>query len=522
MTAKKQSPTIEELQEKIYELEKQHNTYSEVVDSFVDGFVLELTSNVKQIKLETLQQWFSNPDTYIEEISNLLTYCYIVDGNIFQLYDLIFSLPKLDYKITPYERTKTYEKDMIKIRQALEKKVGYKRLTRDLLVQEAHEGTVIGTWLGGATDPYFHIFSDLKHVFPYGMYRGKMRAVIDLKMLDEMKPIERNALYDNLKPLITEAKYNKWKNENNKDKKDELQYILLPEDKTLVARTHTLYRTQRYGMPHGTQSMFDLIHKQKMKELEQSIADKVIRAMAVLKFKGKDDNDNKVSDTAKNKVFQSVKKALEKSSKSKNGTVSVIALPDFSDLEFADFKGIDDALDPKKYTSTNDDISNSIGISKVLTNGTTGNFASAKLNLEMFYQRIAVMLEDIEEIFNQLIVIILGEKKGCNYRFEFNKEMPLSKKERTDILLKLQANGYSVKYVLDELGINTEDYINQSIYEIEELGLRNKIIPPLSTYTMTDNTESDVYGSPTNDNPTNDNTIVSKENDANSSPKANI
>lgn len=510
---------IKRLQDQIYEYEKKYNTYDEVFNTFVEGWVLELTSSIKTIEIKTLQKWFSNPDDNIENISNLLSYYYIINGDIFQLYDLIFSLPKLNYKITAFDRDGSYAKDMVKIRQFLERKINYKKLTRELLIQLTHEGTLIGTWLGGKNDPYFYTFSNLKYIFPYGMNKGKMRAVFDLKYLDEMKVTERQALYENLKPLITEKKYEKYKNTTDNDKKKELRYEVLPGDKTLVARTHVLYQNQRYGMPHGTQAMFDILHKQKMKELEQSIADKVIRAMAVLKFKGKDENDQRVQETDKSKVFNAVKRALEKSSKTSGGTVSVIAIPDFAELEFADFKGIDDALAPEKYNSANNDISSALGQSKVLTNGTTGNFASAKLNLEVIYSKIGVLLEEIEEVFNQLITIVLGEKKGLNYKFEFDKEIPLSKKEKVDSLFKLQAQGYSVKKITDELGIDFDEYISQSKYEIEVLKLREVIIPAQSTFTLTGKGES---GSPTTDDAENENTIQSKEIDGNNTPKANV
>ena len=76
-------PSIEELQLRIDELEKSHNTYSEVIDTFTNGYVMDLiSSNIKTIKIETLQNWFSNPDKYMENISNLLTYYYITNGDI--------------------------------------------------------------------------------------------------------------------------------------------------------------------------------------------------------------------------------------------------------------------------------------------------------------------------------------------------------------------------------------------------------------------------------------------------------
>lgn len=516
----KNTTELERLQQKVYELEnsKQFNTYDEVVSNFVDGFIIEIQKNMKTISLETLQQWFNNPDQYMANISNLLTYYYIIDGNIFQLYDLIFSLPKLNYKITAYDKTvKSYEKDITKVKQVLDRQVGYKRLTRDLLVQLAHDGSLLGTWMGNATNPYYYVFSDLEYIFPYGMNQGKMVGVIDLKWLETMKDVEKAIVFNSLKPLVTQTKYDKYKNCTDAKKKEELRYVILPPERSLVTRVHVLNRNQRLGIPFGTQSLFDINHKQKLKELERAIADKIIRSIAVIKFKGKDDNDVKVSEAKKKEVFQKVKKALEKNDNNKTG-ITVLGMPDFSDFSYPEIKGGDKIFDNSKYETTNLDITNGTGISGALTNGTGSNFSSATINLTILYQKIAVMLEDIEEIFNQLIVILLGEKKGYNYKFEFDKEQPLTKKERIDILMKLQSQGHSLTHVLDELSINPEEYIKQGIYEIETLKLREKIIPPQSTYTYTG---EDKGGAPTVDDPENENTIKDKTNGGNNIPRAN-
>ena len=42
-------PSIEELQLRIDELEKSHNTYSEVIDTFTNGYVMDLiSSNIRK------------------------------------------------------------------------------------------------------------------------------------------------------------------------------------------------------------------------------------------------------------------------------------------------------------------------------------------------------------------------------------------------------------------------------------------------------------------------------------------
>lgn len=503
---------LEELQERINELEKQYNTYDEVLEVFSEGFVMDLFNKdvLQTISYKTLQTWFSSPDNYMQEINNLLNYYYIVDGDIFQLYDLIFSLPKLNYKIKVFEKNDDYEKDLLLINKVLQNKVNHKELTRDMLIQLVSSGTVICTWLGNK-EPYLYIFDNLKYIYPYQRYKGKLQAVIDLSWLDSKSEEEREDIINNLSPLITKKKYEDYVKDNNK------KLVKLPIDKTVILRNHILRRNQRLGLPSGTQAIFNILHKQKLKDLEVAIANKIIKAIAVLKFQGKDDNNIKVKESQKRQVFQAVKSALQKNEKSDG--LTVVGIPDFASFEFSDIRNGDKVLDPKKYDSINFDLSTSTGISPVLTSGMLGNYASAKLNLDMLYAKIGVLLEQIEEVYQQLFYIVLGNKAE-NYRIVYDKEAPLTKKEKIDVLSKLHSEGYSVKHVIDLIDdVDYEEYIDQSIYEIEELKLRERIVPPSISYTQSG---KDNGGRPENDNSTEEATIQDKTNDGNSTPRAKV
>lgn len=473
--------SVESMQKYINELELSHNTASEVYDTFVSGFVINEVSNIKTLKSSMLQTWFSNIDDYLSDVKSLLTYYYIANPDVFQMYTLMMCLPSLDYKIIAYKKNKSYDNDVALIKRILDKEIDYRNITRSMIIQLIHEGTLIASILGNSKNPYIHIFDDLDYCFPYGKYRGKMRAVIDLQMLDKMKETERESMYENLKPLVTKAKYEKWKNESDSIKKAEYRYVILKEDNTLVARTNILYNNQRFGIPYGTQGLMDILHKEKMKNLEQSIADKVMRSISVLKFKGLDENGNKVSDANKSKVFNAVKTALNRSTKSDNA-ISVIALPDFADLKSADIGDLEKSLSPDKYQSINSDISSST-IGKALASGEGANYSSSQINLDMLYNKLKVVLEQIEPIFDKLITVVLGENKASNYKFVFDKRPSLSKYDLLQTLSKLQAQGFSIKYIIDELGLDFNDYIAQSKHEIEDLQLREVIVPQKSTYT---------------------------------------
>ena len=251
-----------------------------------------------------------------------------------------------------------------------------------------------------------------------------------------------------------------------------------------------------------------------MKSLEQSIADRVMKSINILKFKGIDENGNKVSDANKTKVFNAVKSALNKSVKSDNG-LSVIALPDFADMKPAEIGDLEKSLSPEKYQSVNSDIASST-ISKVLASGEGSSYSSSQLNLDMIYNKLKVVLEQIEPLFDKLITFVLGENKGNNYKFVFDKRPALTKKDAIGILGTLQSQGYSIKYIIDELGLDFNDYINQSKHEIEDLELRKVIVPPQSTYTTSG---KDKAGSPETDDVTNENTDISKASGGNGNPK---
>ena len=159
---------IEELQQKVKTLEDAQNQYSQQISSFTEGFVMDTNNQdiIKRVSNSTLQTWFSNPDEYMSEITSLLTYYYITDGNIFQLFDLIYTLPDLKYKITAIDKSKKSDDDIQTLRYYFDKKIRHKDLTRDLAIQLASKGTVIGTWLGTSKDPYFYVFDDLEYIYP--------------------------------------------------------------------------------------------------------------------------------------------------------------------------------------------------------------------------------------------------------------------------------------------------------------------------------------------------------------------
>lgn len=492
----------------------------------LEVFTTDMFSNgvFKDVDVKTIEKWLNNPDKYREELNKYSVYQYITEGDIFQLYDLIRILPELDYTIKSLKTNKNDTNNTLNCRRVL-KSVGHKELTRDILSQTLTEGTLCGLWVGkematDKDDPYLLIFDDLEYFFPAVRQRGKWTIWCDLSYFNDMNinPYKMDLLAD-LNPYITEDDYKKY----SATMDENLRYIEFPIERSVCIRTHTLYRNQRFGLPWNTQSIKDIKHKEKLKNLEKIVANKVVNAVAVLTLGIKDSETStykKLGEKITKSIFNNVKRGL---SNNKEGETSVVGLPEFAKLEYPQVKS--DALDPKKYDSINSDIGNDTGIARTLTNGQGGNFATGNLNLDIIYKRISELLEVIEnEVYNKLLSLILPKKASNDYYFEYKKNTPLKTLDKLKMFKELHAMGYSLRPIVELLGEDFNEYINNSISEIEDMKLREIIMPPVTSYTMSqkDMVNGDNGGKPMEEGSENPSTIKTKEHDGNNTPKPSV
>jgi hypothetical protein len=368
-------------------------------------------------------------------------------------------------------------------------------------------------WVGAKKKPFLYVFDDLKYVFPAYIKDNSWVIWVDLQWFDTMSELERTNMFEVLSPHITKSDYDKYKKDSQK-----VRYVELPQEFSVCLHTHKLFRNQRFGVPWATQSFFDVLHKEKLKALEKSISNKVINSVAVLTL-GSDEldgkyDDSKLGDGKKRKAYAGVKSGLEKN---QTTGVTVVGIPHWAKLEFPEIKT--DGLDPDKFDSINNDLNSaSSGVMNTI-NGTT-NFSSAQLTLGIMYQKIGVILEQMEEeIYQKLLNWILPNKERDNYYIAFDKRQPITVKDKLASLEKLNATfGGSLKAVIDELdGVDFEEYVAQTIYEQEVLKLPEKMLPYANAYTMS-GADSATQTKPTVDEPTNESTIKTQTSGSNNNP----
>lgn len=477
-------------------------------DLYMDGVY-------KDVDTSLLHKWMNSPDVYRDKLARYVMYLYLYNGDVRQMLDLYVNLSDLEYEIKSLKTNKKDETYAMTIRKTM-KSLNHKRLTRDILMQLATVGTVVGLWVGKDTakskeQPYLMLFDDLDYFYPYRRRAGKWTVACDLSYFDTITDLEDRFLYlESLSPYITVEDYNLYKTKGEAYKIKEL-----PLERSICLRVGVNKRNQRFGTSIVLPAIDDIKHKEKLRNLEKVASNKVIQSIATLTLgiEGSDTSTyKKLGEKLTKSVFENVKKGLQNNTE---GDSCLVGLPEWAKLEYPTIKT--DVLDPEKMTSINADISNAIGISRTLTNGDGGNYAGANLNLDIIYKKIGVILEDIEnEVYQKMVQLILPPSVKDDYYLEYNKNAPLTNKERADIYYKLVSLGYSLKPLIELIGKDFNEYIDNSIYEIEELNLREVITPPLSSYTATSSGEEG--GRPEIAGETSESTITTKNNDSNSNP----
>lgn len=490
------------------ELERELNSYSNFNNTFVESFVSNLFSQdiIKSLDADTLHKYFSNPDNYQKEFEDLAQYFYISAAEVRLMFDLIEALPTLSYEINIDDPNKTTTKLSSSINKMLNR-VKHKTLTRDLLKQTTSSGTLVGMWLGDKDNLYPYIFDDIEHVYPAYRKNGEWVCVIEMDMFDKYKDYMRNVELQNLSPYITKTDY-----ENYKKNRDDYRFKELPIERTFVLRTGTLKRNQALGTSWITNVLMDIQHKKKLKDVERVVANKIINSLVKITI-GKTTNNKdydptsslKIPDNVKRQITAEVKRALQRTA---SGEAPVISVPEYVDVSFQDIKT--DGLNGK-FDDINADIQTAVGFSGTVMNGTGANHAGAKMNLTAVYKRIGVLLEQIEqEVYNKMINIHVPNTHKDNIRMSYDKDEPLTTKERLDALMNLNNKGMSLKHTLDLIGgINFEEFVEQTLDETERMKLQEKFKPYQSSSTMS--SKDSKSGRPEESNTDNVNTLKNIE-----------
>lgn len=488
------------------ETQRAYNKFDDFTEEFIEGALSDIFDSniVNNLSSSNIDTWFSNPEDYWKEISNQMGYMYYTDGNIHQLYTLYETLPSFNFSIKVFDNSKKgYEKNTSIIQKTMYQ-IRYKELARDIIRHLNFRGWCVCCWLGDKKNPSLYIF-DNEYVFPAYRQDGELVAMMDLAWFDEMEDDERERMFDMLKQIVSESDYNKYQNNS-----EEFQHIMLPIERTCCLRINTIMRNQRLGMPNGTSYLYDYVHKQTLKNLETSIANKAIKNVALLTIGNETNSYIDIGKNMRNNIVSSVKRAL--STNTNPTAIPLVTKPEFVGLEFSKIDGLE-GLGNDKFENIDKDIQVALGFPEAIATGNGGNSATLKLALAQLYRNVAVLVELVEYVFNKMIPIVLSKSYADNLYIEFEKIQPLETNDVLDTLKTLHAEGFAVKPILDMLpNIESTEYIERSIYEHETMKLYDTIVPPATSYTTSQTSDKEDVGRPSvEDGEGSEETILSKD-----------
>lgn len=486
--------------------DKEMNAYSDYTEQLIEGgiFTDSTTGTRTGVTDETIEKWFSSPEENYQNIINYMMYMYISDGFVHQLYALFKSLPKLNYRIRILGEKKQGDKENLMLCDRILHNVRYKVLARDMIGQLCATGTLVCVWLGNKKSPYLYVFDNNDYVFTPFRRNGEWQAVIDLNWLESMQDTEKERMYETFKEIKLKAAYEKY----STDGSEESRYLELPQEKTSVLKLDTILRNQRVGFPLGIQSLLDINHKKELRGLETNIINKIIKSIAVLTIGDKEHDYAMIGESMKRKIISSVKTAISNAGNTKK--VPTTILPSYASLQFPSPNGTDVFKDgADKFSEVNNSVRFALGLAEE-----GSNYQSSKLKLELLYNRIDVILEDMQQVFQKLFRIVLSKKDAENYVFEFVTGAPLTTKDELDTYIKLHAEGMSYKSIIDMLpSLNYLEAINDTMRENDDLSFKEILTPPKTSSTLSK--EDGEGGRPIEETPLNEGTIKSQESGGN-------
>lgn len=454
--------------------------------------------------IEKIYKWQAEPVRYNENLRDLSLKWYSQKGVLSEVYDLYKTLPTLDGSIEcDNKKYEGYEDDLTRIKR-FDSSVKKSQI-REMLLDTAINGTLITYRRGTVKNPYIQIL-DLDYYYPARIKGGRWEVECDLMQfadgtaqnnafnnqpinmsVSDFEKITAKPELDSQPPEVREA-FERWRN----GKGSVTGTYVLSMSKTGVVFNKSRQR-ERYGRPVGIAAFEDLLHKDLLKLAERAVVDKVIETLLVVKLGEEGKEGYHPTEKQAKKVYDSIKKVLN--SETSEAGNKLVGVPYWAEIESLKVDlGI---FDNDKYAQVDQDILVSLGVSGILNIGQGNNYSSGKINENIFYSKVFDILEQIQdEVYNVQFKQIVSNADRV-FTKSFNRTVTVDNSDKLEILQSLLDKGGAIKPVLDEVGVDFEEYMKQVKYETEEVGTHDLLVPYLTSYTTTE----DDGGRPTGDSP---------------------
>ena len=474
-------------------LKSKDDDYREIasLSSFVNSFNPE-NVRTSTVTLEDIKKWESNPIKYAYQLYKYSLYLMGENGLVARTIDMFTNLHGLSSSLEyTNPEDENFEKDLESIRR-YDSYINKETVIRDIIRETTH-GTYIGLIIRKRfiqsldielytpttmIDGYFNVRCDLLNLTT----AGDNRSIYDYPNEYQNKSYNPNEEVISRQPDIVQLAFRNWASSKGE------RYYDLPIEQTVVIKYSSLQQ-ERFGRPYVMPVMKELLHKDLLKMAEEVLIDRLIHSVYVLTLgeKGEENKGSfKPTSEQRRTIGTAVKGILNKDNSGDDNVKSlIVGLPWWAEMKEVSVNL--ELFKTKKYEEVNLSIAQGLAVSDIFGANDSGSYASASVAVDIFMKNILSIISQIEDqVFNKQYRLMTTNMNNIFYR-KFSRGTVVLGDQKIELLKHLLSIGGSVKYVLDEIGINYQDYIKQIKAEKDEDKLHELFEPYRTSSTMSSN-----------------------------------
>ena len=480
-----------------------------------------------------------DPMHHMTELRRWAKWAYYSNGTVTTAVDSLTGLHSLDYIVVAKPKKagaarKGYRQSADRMNSVL-RSMRYKEVIRDAIFHNANEGMYVG-YMETRTVPVEHkmaltdidvqgiteinsagintivISLPLEYTRIIGRRNNCYEVAFDLRYFQGMRDDERKRRLQGFPRQIQEA----WSKFEQGEFPDGASWLRLDWRRTIVTKIKS-GQSDPYGVPFAVAALDDIDYAKYFVNTKRRVLDTVNNQIYYETFpEGKEKGTSALSKTQQENQHNTVKQALTQRSSATGISFFSLAAGTHMDRLPVDIS----LLDEENENAIKEDVNEDIGFAAAALSGSsTGNYATATLNLEIISNNVFTWIEAIVEELNKCLNY--NVIRDSSYRIEF-RVLPITfvnREKQVKFFSDLYARGKgSLLAWIASTGVNADDYLSLMDYELEE-DFENRYPVHKTSFTVTgkDAPDGDVDKS-TGGLESNPSTESTKANNGNASP----
>lgn len=528
---------------KVHKITKKYDTKNYEVNSYWyrndvstgTYFNILCDYRIEQLIRIIQEPMLDNNNFELRKISRRL---YSSDGITRNTLDYISALPSLDYIVTSYANDKASKVNK-EIMRYIMRKLKHKTFIRDVILKGCIDGIAFYYLDTAESKPDRKKFmsqlqaESISEVNALKPKLAKLNAslkslptdycrIIGTKNNSYVVAFDLNYFNTGLESAESKLKkypseftiaYNKWQ-----QSKETGQMFILDNTKTIVHKISSNL-DEPWGRPLVLAAIQDILYSDYFRNTKRNLLDNINNKIIYETFpEGKTAGTSALTKQQQKEQHDAVKSAVSRK-QGVNGTTffSVAAGTKIGSIDIKT-----DLFDNDYESNLSTTVGTDLGFAASLLNASgTTSFSAQQTNLELVTSQI---FEWIESITAELNKVINYNILGLNYIDVEVNYLPITHLNRDKYFKNAKElftiGRGSLAYLANCAGLSKEVYFAMLDEQLEEK-VMDKYPVNATSYNTSGNADDNKGGRPANDNPTNENTVRSKTNNSNESPKPN-